>query len=326
MNRASWCEHGRRGSRALVLLSLSALVLVSFVACGAGPRVERVEAAPSFDYSPYAVPGPKRRVAIAAFTDKTGYGSNLFGRADDLGSQAADILASHLINSGEFIVLEREKLGALTDEQALQGASAEQLGKDFIGVDSLIFGAVTEFGVKTTGSEGVFHKSRVQTAHCKVTVRLVDPNTGHAFYSGFGEANAESEINEVMGFGGRASYDASLADKALNAAIVKLLGNTINTLGSQEWSGQVIAEQDGLFVVNAGALIGLRVGDVLTVIRPGALVKNPASGARVRLPGKEIARLRVLSQFGRSELDEGSMCELLSGGDVRASDIIKLAR
>jgi curli biogenesis system outer membrane secretion channel CsgG len=317
---------------ARLLAWLAPVLGLALAGCGAGPRVQRTEAAPQatraageLDYSQYRLAGPKRRVAIASFTDKTGYGSNLFGRADDLGKQAADMLASHLIKTGQFILLERENLGALLDEQKLQGATPEELGQGFIGVNALIFGAVTEFGVKTTGSEGVFSKSRVQTAHCKVTVRLVDPRTGQAWYSAFGEANAENEINEVMGFGGRASYDATLADKALNAAIVKLLGNVINELGNQPWRGAILDLQEGQVFVNAGARIGLRVGDILVAERPGKLVRNPQTGGMVQLPGREVARLRVDSQFGSSELDEGSVCSLVQGGPVEKADVIKLA-
>lgn len=306
-------------------LPLFLALALALQACGAGPRVERVEEEEAaLSYEQFQIPGPKRRVAIAEFTDKTGYGNNLFGRVDDLGKQASDILASHLIKTDEFIVLERQQLDRLMREQEIGGASEVELGKGLIGVDALIFGSVTEFGVKTTGEERLFTKSRVQQAHCKVTIRLVDPQTGHAFYSEFGEADAALSVDSVMGFGGRASYDATLADKALNGAVVKLLGNMINTLGQRPWTGRILDIQGEQVFVNAGARIGLSVGDILVVERPGKQVRNPQTSALIRLPGVEAARLRVVTQFGSTELDEGSICEIVSGGGIELSDTIRL--
>ncbi|MBF0433546.1 MAG: curli production assembly protein CsgG [Fibrobacteria bacterium] len=252
--------------------------------------------------------GIKHRIAIAEFVDKSGYGSNLFGTIDDLGGQASDILNSHLIKTGEFIILERSKLGALKDENQLQSKE-----NSFLGVTALIFGSVTEFGTKTEVQDAGISKSKVQTAHAKVTIRMVDPKTGVAFYSEFGEANAEKTVSQVFGFGSKAGYDATLTDKALNGAVTKLVGNILNTLRSRPWSAPILDIQGPQIFIGAGKRSGIKVGQVLQVLAPGKKIKNPSTGAMVELPGTIAGKIKVVSQFGTNEWDEGSVCSILEG-------------
>ena len=56
-----------------------------------------------------AAPRYKRKVAIGRFTNETTYGRSLLSDADldRIGKQASDMLASRLVMSGQFLVLER---------------------------------------------------------------------------------------------------------------------------------------------------------------------------------------------------------------------------
>ena len=268
---------------------------------------------------PSLASGPKHRIAIASFEDKSGYGSNLFGTIDDLGKQSSDILASHLIKTGQFVILEREKLGDLKNENQLQGKES-----GFVGVTALIFGSVTEFGTKTEHMDKGLSKSKMQTAHAKVTIRLVDPSTGQSFYAEFGEADAQKETNQVLGFGSSAGYDATLTDRALNGAITKLTGNILQTLKGRPWTAPILDIQEGQVFVGAGARANLKVGQTLAVMKPGKKVKNPATGAIIELPGTRTARLKVASQFGDSELTDGSICSVIEGSDIKTDYLVIL--
>ena len=142
---------------------------------------------PAVSVKEAAKPGLRHRIAVAKFEDKTGSQNNLFGSVNNVGGQAADALASHLIKTDEFVVLERQNMKDLESENALQGNTSQ-----FICVSALIFGAVTELGNKTEWVDAGLSKTKVQTAHAKVTIRLVDPKTGVAFFSEFGEADAKN--------------------------------------------------------------------------------------------------------------------------------------
>jgi curli biogenesis system outer membrane secretion channel CsgG len=266
-------------------------------------------------------PGLKYRVSIAKFEDKTGYGSNLFGVIDDLGKQAADILASHLVKSGRVILVERQELEAVKAENALQN---KEMPKSVVWSNALILGAVTEFGTKTDYQRAVFEAKKMQTAEAKVTIRMVDPETSVAFYSEFGHAAATKEATMKLGYGGASDYDATLSDKALNGAIVKLVNNILNTLINRPWEARIIDIQADKVFINAGERTGLKVGNKLDVVQPGKKVKNPASNATIQLPGTVVGMLEVESLFGTSEVDEGSVCKIVSGEKPTLEHIVRI--
>jgi len=266
-------------------------------------------------------PGLKYRVAISRFEDKTGYGENLFGVIDDLGEQAADVLASHLVKSGRVILVERQDMDKLETEASLQGKNMQDT---IVWANALILGAVTEFGTKTEYDRAAFEKRKMQTAHAKVTVRMVDPESSVAFYSEFGEANTKKVATMKFGYGGAADYDATLTDKALNGAIVKLVNNILNTLVDRTWEGRIVHVEGGQVFINAGEHTGLNVGDMLAVIQPGKKVKNPASNAMIQLPGEKVGTLKIVSFFGESEVEEGSVCEVVTGPVPTTGHIIQV--
>ena len=266
-------------------------------------------------------PGLKYRVGIGQFEDKTGYGDNLFGAVDDLGDQAADVLASHLIKSGRVIVVERLELDVLNAENKLQG---KEMKDSVVWANAIILGAVTEFGTKTDYQRAAFEKKKLQTAHAKVSIRMVDPETSIAFYSEFGEADAEKVATMKFGYGGMSDYDATLTDKALNGAIVKLVNNILNTLVKRPWEARIINVQESEIFINAGERTGLKVGDELDVVKPGKKVKNPATNALIQLPGEMVGVLRVESFFGDSEINEGAVCSIVSGMQPTLEHIVRM--
>jgi curli biogenesis system outer membrane secretion channel CsgG len=263
-----------------------------------------------------AKPGLRHRLAIAKFEDKTGTANNLFGSVNDIGGQAADALASHLIKTDEFVILERQNLKALENENALQGNTSQ-----FIGVTALIFGSVMELGNKTEWMDAGLSKTKVQVAHAKVAIRLVDPKTGVAFFSEFGEADAKNQTSQTLGFGGKSDYDATLTDKAINGAIAKLTGNIMNSLHALPWKAAVLDVQDGAVVIGAGKLSGVKVGDVLQIYKPGKQVKNKVTGGTIELPGKTVGKVKVASLFGTDILSEGATCSVVQSSETLTTDM-----
>src|SRR5512145_1577139 len=70
-----------------------------------------------------AAPRYKRKIAVGRFTNETTYGRSLLSDADldRIGKQASDMLASRLVMSGQFIVLERPDLAKIEREQIVAG-------------------------------------------------------------------------------------------------------------------------------------------------------------------------------------------------------------
>ncbi len=251
----------------------------------------------------------KRKIAIGRFSNETRYGRTFLRDQDKdpLGKQASDMLAARLVESGSFLVFERPDLDKLRREQEIVKAD------DIIGVDTLILGSVTEFGRSTTGEQGFIGSTKRQLAHAKVEIRLVDPKTGHLFFSVSGRGEATSEAGEVLGMGSRADYDGTLNDKAIGAAVSDLMNQLVVKLEERPWQTDILKVDGGRVYISGGKRQGLKVGDQLTVMRAGEKVKSGQSGFTISLPPSEIATLRVAAQFGDSDASEGSICDVVQG-------------
>jgi curli biogenesis system outer membrane secretion channel CsgG len=254
-------------------------------------------------------PRYKRKIAIARFSNETNYGRSLLTDAefDRIGKQASDMLSSRLVASGNFLVLERPDLAKMKREQEITGQAS------LVGSETLIMGSVTEFGRSVGGKVGFLSGTKVQLANAKVDIRLVDPKTGHAYFSAIGAGQASTETGEIAGFGSRAEYDATLNDRAIAAAISDVIDKLVSKLQDRPWRTDILEVQGPQVFISGGQRQGLKVGDALMVMEAGKSIKSTQSGFDVSLPPKEVATMRVASLFGESETNEGAICEVTSG-------------
>ncbi len=263
----------------------------------------------------------KRKIDVSRFTNEAKGGSvSLFGEVynrdpnfDRLGKQAADMLTTELTKSGKFIVLERLDLNKLEKESALMGQTSEDFKKHLVGVDALIFGSISEFGRKDVGEVQLFSRSRQQIAHAKVNARLVDPRSGHTLFSEDGAADATLEQQTILGLGDRATFDSTLNDKALSAAVANLVDKVLNKLADKPWTTGILAVEGDSVVISGGQRQGLKIGDRLKVMEPGKVMKSPQTGFDIQLPGRQVGDLEIVSFFGESEINEGAVCRVVNG-------------
>lgn len=251
----------------------------------------------------------KHKIAIGRFSNETRYGKALL-TADDidpLGRQTSDMLARRLVESQQFLVLERPDVGLVEMEQMRQGSG------NTVGADTLIVGSLTEFGRSTTGKRGFVSQTKEQLAYAKVEVRLIDVRTGHAFHSASGAAEATIEQGQVAGFGNQAGYDATLNDKAIGAAISDLMSDIVSQLSARPWRTDILQVNGDVIMITGGSHQGIKVGDEFVVKKAGERVVSAQSGFEIELPGNVIARIRIESQFGDSETNEGSVGRIIEG-------------
>lgn len=245
----------------------------------------------------------KRKVSIARFTNETTYGRGAFGgrEGSPIEKQAADILAARLVESEKVLLIDSTGVGAA--------------GADFsrIPADYAIVGSVSEFGRRTSSETGVFSRTKTQVAYASVNLRLIETATGRVVYSEEGSGEAEVETGRVLGVGTDAAYDSTLNDKAISAAISKLVSNMLENLMDEPWRTGIIEVQSDQVMISGGAQQGLQPGTVLAVLKRGKMVKNPQFNTMMELPGTEVARLEVISFFGQGLTGEGSICRLTSG-------------
>ncbi|CAN5311364.1 hypothetical protein BH10PSE4_BH10PSE4_17030 [soil metagenome] len=266
------------------------------------------EVAPSAGSSNIAV--LKRKIAIGRFSNTTRYGKALLldAEKDPLADQAADMLTARLVDSGKFIVFDRSDLDGLQREQEAAGASTK-----LIGVDALVVGSVTEFGRKVEGKSGFLNSKMRQTASATVEVRLVDVQTGRAFFSTKGTGSASVEVGEVAGFGSKAGYDSTLNDKAISAAISDLMTNVLQRLQERRWYSDVLQVRGGQVFISGGHTQGLKVGDRLKLEMRGEIFTSAQTGLPIRLPGQLVATLEIISFFGDGSESEGAVTRIVDG-------------
>lgn len=172
-----------------------------------------------------AYDGPKARIAVAQFKDKTGKG----WWTGAIGDGMADMLATALFHTNRFIVLERQTVSDVLREQDLATAGRIKKGTEaptgeIEGAELLVTGAVTEFegaasggggGIGGFGTAGRILGGLVgglKKAHMAIDVRVIDTKTSRivAATSVEGEATDFALGGALAGAGGGGALGGAL--------------------------------------------------------------------------------------------------------------------
>lgn len=294
----------------------SAAVCLLAVSCTVNQKVVQV-APPVQQVLPAApeVQTLKRTVAIARFSNETQYAKGIFyDKANDpIAKQAIDILSTKLAASNKFILFERNDMDKIIEEMKIGNMDNAQK----VGADYLIVGSVTEFGRKNVGDVNVFSNSKTQVVQAGVSLRLVDVSTGQIIYSEEAKGEAETTSKTVMGLGERVDYDATLSDKAISAALSKLVENVINNCMDRPWKSYFLAYDENAILISGGKSQGIKVGDLYEVMEKGKSVKNPQTGMMIELPGKAVGKIKILSTGGDSPQSEYAIVSFTEGSIVK---------
>lgn len=231
----------------LTLITLTILLTFNFATAQLIPPKARgtpsegptIDQAQKEDYM-----GPKARVAVTKFLDKSAKG-HYTGK---IGDGMAEMLANALFASNRYIVLERQSLGDVIREQDL-GASgrvrtetAAPIG-EIEGADLLIEGTITEFEPGTSGVGGGIGGRTpgwkvvggilggIKTSHVAMIVKVIDARTGRRLASEQVEGKA-TDIGGIAGMGGGGlagvfgGYSKTPMEKAIRVSVeetVKLI-------------------------------------------------------------------------------------------------------
>jgi curli biogenesis system outer membrane secretion channel CsgG len=194
----------------------------------AGPTIEQAQ---KEEYM-----GPKARVAVIRFEDKSAKGK----ATGQIGDGMAEMLAHALFATNRYIVLERQRLEDVTREQDL-GASgrARPEGAPPIGeietADLLIYGTITEFepgsagggagaGGVVVGGGGLGGLFGIQASHVALVITGIDARTSRRVFSEQVEGKAIDVGGLIGGFGGPlagalAGFAKTPMEKAIRVAI-----------------------------------------------------------------------------------------------------------
>ena len=216
----------------IALLSLAAAMAALLGGCAT--ETSKALDTPKVESAASVYNGPRYALAVGKFENRSAFLRGLFSDGiDRLGNQAKTLLIGHLQQANRFSVMERDNLGEAKFEKDINGQNQSLKSADF-----LIVGDVTEFGRKEVGDEqlfGLLGRGKTQVAYAKVTLNVVNTSTSEVIYSVQGAGEYALSNREVIGFGGTASYDATLNGKVLDLAIRESVQKLVKGVDQGQW-------------------------------------------------------------------------------------------
>jgi len=222
--------------RPLVLLS----TVVLLCACAGTPPAYEPPPQPRerIDWSRLPPPPQKKDlVAIAGFENKSTYS------ADKLWDTSARILATYLLRTGYFRVVEWEKMKQLFDWDTLSTATLVKTPQDMQKAQQILLceyfvsGTITYFDVRQHASVSATSKSKIIDTTIRADVLLQHAQSGEYLASGKGEHTERQVYSGGLSGGQTGSWDPRAADNALDMAIGKALFELISTF-NRAYPGQ----------------------------------------------------------------------------------------
>ena len=251
--------------------------------------------------------GLKKIVAVSRFENKSSFAG---GGQYQVGFGMTDQLTDALIQSGRFIVVERQTLTDVIAEQDLARSGRVSKGKvsartgKITSAQILIKGTVTEFqdgssgGGSGIGFAGIRLGASGGETHVAVIIRLINSTTGEILVSKRVEGKAKSSgynvgLN-VAGFSfGNDSFKKSPIGKTVQIVIDRAVYYIAQELEKLPFEGRIIKARGKSVFVSAGERNGTKVGDEFIVFSKGEEFKDPATGEILGFDEEEIGRIKI---------------------------------
>lgn len=261
------------------------------------------------------ISGPKRTIAvgkfgaIGAFTAK--YGNW------DIGGGLSAMMTTALVESRRFIVVERANLQQVLSEKELMAAGLTSPGTGpgagkLTGVQLLVYGSVTEFGVDDEGggvslgfsggglgslfSSALSQQSTSGTV--AIDIRLVDSTSGQILET----HRLKDEVNASgwdlsVGYQGISLGTNQFYKTPLGQAVRNVITRAVQRIAVQaqktSWTGQVVDFDGKEVYINAGTRSGLNVGDKFMIERVIKRLTDPTTNEVLSLRKKELGIVQI---------------------------------
>jgi curli biogenesis system outer membrane secretion channel CsgG len=265
--------------------------------------------------------GKKIRIAVIDFQNN----STWTWWGDKLGEAANDEFVTQLVQSGQFSVIERQKLQAILSEQglgasgAVTASTAPKIGK-LLGVQLIFTGSITSFSIKTTGGGFGGIGGSFTKAESKLDVRMIDTTTGEILMVATGAGDKKMGGVGIKGFNFEQHYDEGVAHEALRPAIEQVTQQVlaqkdkIANLAPVSGSGKILQVKGPTQIyIDGGQDGGVNVGDVYAVYHITDQIKDDDGNVLDTVTAKvgEIVVTKVLSKSAIAETKSGK----ISAGD-----------
>ncbi len=254
-------------------------------------------------------PGPRlsdlrRKVVIAHLDDPTGSAEEPFGDIiteklmKDLDARTRRILLVDYSAVREFL----DKRGMAPGDMA-KPAGTRFLNETF-GIHALVL--VNLSGPYVFTSKAQKESQETASAIIRIEVALMETFTGKTL-------KTFSVNNPILAARQKGTFsDEKAKMKAIDLAVADLGRSLVREIENLDWSCRIAKVEAEEVYLNAGKLSGLKVGDVLEVLKSG----NPGDREAVK------GRIQISAFLGI----DASIAQLVQGSQPDASDILRLAR
>ena len=245
-------------------------------------------------------------VAVSSFDNRAGFEGQW-----KIGDGMADLLVSELVESRNFVVVERQHLGNITGELDRQQSTLfRPEGKVQRGqlknAQYLIRGVINDFsqtgggGVEISFLRYLFLLGRGYTARVALTLTLVDIQTGQILSSVQSaalirtrEAYAKAKY-EGISFGGDIFFQTPLGEATADA-IYAGVKQIAKAMPENNWRPMVSGTRNGFVMINGGKDRGFRINTNYIVRGPAEPVTDPATGDILTyVPGPRLGTVMIV--------------------------------
>ncbi len=273
--------------------------------------------------------GLKKVVAVSRFENRTSWHGQW-----NLDDGMADQLTDALIQSGQFVVFERQTLGDVMGEQDLAASGRAQKSKSaetgkLTSAQILIKGTITEFVLKGGGSGsgfgfmGISLNANKEEAHIGLIIRLIDTTTGQVLGSHRVEGKAKSGGFKIgLDIAGVDFSTGAFKKTPLGKATQIAIDNAVEFIAARlkdlPFQGRIIKAKGEKVFLTAGKRTGASVGDVFSVYVVDEELIDPDTGESLGAEEEKIGTLEILQVK-----EKYSKARILSGKDFKRGHIIR---
>lgn len=218
-----------------------------------------------------------------------------------------DKLVKKLLETGRFVVLEREEMEALLTEKGIKEENTGESQRDkTVPAQALVRGRVTDFSLAKRGGGGGIDLGPVRVggsaseARVTINIRIFDVDTSEVIASEDASGSAQAggfSIGASIGsaFTTFEGFERTPLGKATTSAIDQAVEKIVARLGKQPWQA-LVADYDAPtreVTINAGSEVGVRVGDAFDVYRVTRVVRDPETGAVLSRRMSKVGSIRI---------------------------------
>ena len=222
-----------------------------------------------------------------------------------------EILTTALINTGRFVVLERQQMQAVIAEQDLN--TAGRMNKEtgpaqghIIGAQAMITGDITGYAYtqQSLGGSAINVIKNIKVGASRVSasvivdLRLIDAATGEVLASAKGNGSASSTgvgsdlIKGDQQISASGAWSTPLG-QASRAAVTRVVEQLVAGMPEPRWSAKVVEVREGVVYLNAGTDGGVSPGLVLEVYEAQQPLIDPDTGRNLGAPDRLLVEIQV---------------------------------